>query len=115
MSCSTHKQKLTLAEEKPVRITNNELEYELIILDVGFNNFLNTIAKPRGFYGLTRLENRNRYFVSIYNNRVSNSLQFGNTYGPHIYYQNHISYGYEVNYLLYNYFLFFQKKYKQKL
>ncbi|MGO2102488.1 MAG: DUF6146 family protein, partial [Psychroflexus halocasei] len=30
-------------------------------------------------------------------------------------YQPHIDYGYEVNYMLYHYFLFFEQKYNQKL
>ena len=30
-------------------------------------------------------------------------------------YQAHIDYGYEVNYKLYNYFIYFQIQYKQRL
>ena len=36
-------------------------------------------------------------------------------YEMQIDYQNNINYGYEVNYILYNYFVYFQQKYKQKL
>ncbi len=102
-------------KEKPVRIANDSLEYELIVFDIGFNQFLNSQARPRGYYGINYLENRNIFFVTEYNFRASNPVQFSAIYGPRIDYQNHIHYGYEVNYLLYNYFLFFQKKYRQRL
>jgi len=32
--------------EGAVRIANDSLEYEIIIFDVGFETYLNTIAKP---------------------------------------------------------------------
>lgn len=99
-----------------VRIANDSLEYEVIITDPGFNLYLNSIARPRGYYGLTFLENRNLFFVSEYNRRVLEPFRYNpNLYEMRIDYQLNIHYGYEVNYLLYNYFLFFQKEYRQKL
>ena len=55
-------------------------------------------------------------YVSEWNNRV---LQ-PNRYNPRLYemridYSPGIDYGYEVNYLLYNYFIFFQINNKQQL
>ena len=115
-ACSGYKKTNTVKpEEKPVRIANDELKYELIVFDNGFNRFLNSIAQPRGFISLNQLETRNKILASNYNARVNNVNQFGDIYGPRIEYQSHIHYGYEVNYLLYNYFLFFQNKYNQKL
>ncbi|MCY1453149.1 hypothetical protein D9M71_701230 [compost metagenome] len=43
-----------------------------------------------------------------------------NRYDPNLYemtidYQPQIHYGYEVNYLIYNYMIYFQNTYKQKL
>lgn len=102
-------------KEKPVRIANDSLEYELIVFDIGFNLFLNSSAKPRGFYGINFLENKNIFFTTQYNFRAINPTQFSSIYGPPIDYKNNIHYGYEVNYLLYNYFLFFQQKYRQRL
>ncbi|WP_010521776.1 DUF6146 family protein [Aquimarina agarivorans] len=101
--------------EKKVRIANDSLEYELIVFDIGFNRFLNTQARPRGYFGINFLETKNYFFVTQYNIRANNPVQFGDIYGPVIDYQNQIHYGYEVNYLLYNYFLFFQRKYRQRL
>ena len=34
--------------------------YEVIIIDGGFNSWLNSVAQPRGFYSESFLENRNR-------------------------------------------------------
>lgn len=99
-----------------VRIANDSLEYEIIIIDPGFNLFLNSVAKPRNYYSIGFLENKNRFLVAEYNRRVLEPFRFNpNLYEMRIDYQNNIHYGYEVNYLLYNYFLFFQKEYRQKL
>ena len=103
-------------EEKPVVIANDSLEYEIIIIDIGFNTFLNSIAQPEGFYSQNYLEARNRVWVLEWNNRVRNPLQFNsNIYENNIDYQSNIDYGYEVNYKLFNYFLFAQRKYKMSL
>lgn len=118
-SCGTPKKTVTTAkdqQEKPVRIANDSLEYEIIIMDIGFNNYLNSIAKPMSFYSQEYLETRNRIYVTEWNMRAANSLQ----YDPSIYeniidYQPHINYGLEVNYKLFNYFQFAQRKYKMRL
>lgn len=98
-----------------VRIANDSLEYEILIIEPGFNQWLAT-QRPRGFYEQFWLENRNIFLVTTYNNRVLNSSQFDpNLYLLPIDYQSNIDYGYEVNYLLFNWFEFFQQRYKQKL
>jgi hypothetical protein len=98
-----------------IRIANDSLEYELIILEVGFNGWLAT-QRPRGFYSQTFLENRNRIFVTEYNNRVIEPSRFNTQLYPfRIDYDLRTDYGYEVNYLLYHYFLFFQQRFNQKL
>jgi hypothetical protein len=96
-----------------LRIANDSLEYEIIIMDIGFNNWLVT-QPPQGYYGQSFLEGRNRLFVTEYNRRVQNFQLFDpNLYQQEINYEFDIDYGYEVNYLLYNYFVFFQQKYNQ--
>ncbi|MFT5750876.1 MAG: hypothetical protein ACI828_002423 [Flavobacteriales bacterium] len=98
-----------------LRIANDSLEYEIIIIEPGFNTWL-VGQRPRGFYEQFWLENRNIFLVNEYNNRVLNSTQYDpNIYQLQIDYQRTIDYGYEVNYLLYNWLEFFQKQYKQKL
>lgn len=105
-----------LAVNDTVRIANDSLEYEVIIIDPGFNTWLNSRAKPRNFYGLTFLETKNYFWVSEYNRRVLEPQRYNpNLYEMRIDYQSKIRYGYEVNYLIYNYFLYFQNEYRQKL
>ncbi|MFK5982452.1 MAG: DUF6146 family protein [Flavobacteriaceae bacterium] len=96
-----------------IRIANDELEYEIIIFETGFESWLAT-QPPKGHYGINYLENKNRLFVVEYNNRVQQD-RTRQLYEQEINYDPYLHYGLEVNYLLFNYFKFFQQKYKQKL
>jgi len=121
-SCKTSYKKTTtsiednLKAQDTVRIANDELEYEILIIEPGFNFWLASIAKPEGYYSQSFLEGRNQLFVSEWNNRVLQPQR----YDPRLYelsidYNPSIDYGYEVNYKLYNYFIYFQLHYKQQL
>jgi hypothetical protein len=115
---SADEKKLFDAKEggEEVRIANDSVEYEIIIIDPGFNVWVNSIARPRGYYDQTFLENRNQLFVTEYNARVIQPNRFSpNLYEWQINYDRFTDYGYEVNYLLYNYFIYFQRKYNQRL
>ncbi|WGH74998.1 DUF6146 family protein [Tenacibaculum tangerinum] len=104
------------SKEPPVVIANDSLEYEIIIIDPGFTMYLNSIARPEGFYSQQYLENRNRLYVTTWNYRAQNPLQFNaNIYENVIDYNPNIDYGYEVNYKLFNYFEFAQRKYRMNL
>ncbi|MBJ6367626.1 DUF6146 family protein [Snuella sedimenti] len=99
-----------------VRIANDKLEYEIIIIEPGFNFWLASRAKPEGYYSQQFMENRNMFYVNEWNRRVLNPMRYNpNLYEMQIDYQNHIDYGYDVNYKLYNYFIYFQLTYKQRL
>lgn len=103
-------------EEDIVRIENDELEYEIIIIEPGFNAWLNSIARPEGYYSQNYLETRNTQWVLAWNQRVMQPFQFDpNLYQLQIDYQPQIDYGYEVNYKLFNYFIYFQQTYNQRL
>lgn len=120
--CSSSKQvnqkkELTSTNEKQdtIRIVNEELEYEIIILDVGFDSWLVT-QKPMSYYSNQTLRVKNIFYVSEWNQRVSQPFRYNSDlYQQTIDYNPNIDYGLEVNYLLYQYFQFFQKKYKQRL
>ncbi|MFY9241895.1 MAG: DUF6146 family protein [Polaribacter sp.] len=106
----------TEEKEDPVVIANDSLEYEIIIIDPGFTYYLNAIAQPVGFYNQEYLESRNKAWVITWNQRFLNPSQFDhNIYENMIDYQQNIDYGYDVNYKLFNYFLFAQKKYRMSL
>lgn len=99
-----------------VRIANDEIEYEVIIIDPGFSSFLYGQARPRGYYSESFLEQRNRLYVMEWNSRVLQPTRYDpNLYEMQIDYDSRIHYGYEVNYLIYNYFIYFQIHYKQQL
>ena len=99
-----------------VRIANDSLEYEVIIIDNGFSTWLASMALPRNYYSLSYLENKNNLYVTEWNNRVLQPQRYSpNLYEMRIDYQPTIHYGYEVNYLIYNYMIYFQNTYKQKL
>ncbi len=115
-ACSSSKVENKLPKEEPVVIANDSLEYEIIIIDIGFNQFLNTIAQPMNFHSQKYLEARNRDYVLAWNSRVMNPAVFdSNIYANIIDYEPTVDYGLEVNYKLFNYFLFAQRKYNIRL
>lgn len=97
-----------------IRIANDELEYEIIVIDPGFNSWMLTNARPRGHYSQSYLETRNQTWVIEWNRRASRPSG-ANTYLMPIDYTGGIDYGYEVNYLLFNYLTYFQIKNNIKL
>lgn len=113
---SSNKKTIANSKEIPVVIKNDSLEYEIIIIDAGFNTYLNTVAKPVGYYSQNYLENKNRFYVTNWNYRASNPTQFNpNIYENIIDYDSNVNYGYDVNYKLFNYFEFAQQKYRMRL
>jgi hypothetical protein len=104
------------ADNDTVSISSDETDYEIIIIEPGFNGWLVSTARQRGYYSQGWLEARNAILVQQWNLR---NLQPFN-YDPSLYelridYDTRTDYGYEVNYKLYNYFVYFQLKYKQQL
>lgn len=88
-----------------VKIVNEELEYEIIIIDPGFNSWFLSYARPRNFHSQNYLEARNRDWVIGWNNAF---IQGNRLIEMSIDYNNRIDYGYEVNYMLFNYLTYFQ-------
>jgi hypothetical protein len=93
-----------------IRISNKELDYEIIIYDPGFKAWLLSNARPRGYYSQSYLEARNRIWVLEWNLRANLPLQYRNLYEMRIDYDSNTNFGYEVNYLLFNYLVYFQQK-----
>lgn len=110
ISCSTSKQtKLDTSTTKndTIRIANDALEYEILIFDPGFSSWLASKARPRNYYSKSYLEARNEVWVTNWNINV-NSNRNNRLFEMSINYDNTIDYGYEVNYLLFNYLTYFQ-------
>jgi len=92
-----------------IRIASDKLEYDIVIM-------LISTARPRSYYSQQFLESRNRIFVMEWNQRVLQPSRFNSSlYEQQIDYRANVDYGYEVNYQLYYYFVYFQRTYNQKL
>ena len=124
VGCNTSKTASSKTDERlenlktndTVKIANEEAEYEIIIIEPGFNFWLASRAQPRGFYSQQFMENRNWLYVMEWNQRVLHPQRYRtDLYELRIDYQQDIDYGYEVNYMLYNYFIYFQLTYNQRL
>ena len=110
---SENSEKLT---SDTIHISNPDLEYDVIIIDAGFTSWFNSYAKPKGFYSQSYLETRNKFWILEWNNRARNSIQNNsNLYEMEINYDNTTNYGYNVNYMIYNYLVYFQLTNKQQL
>lgn len=102
-------------ENDTVRISNDSLEYEIIIIEPGFAYFLNSIARPEGYYSQSYLESKNRFLVADYNQRVQQPFRYDpDIYMQQINYNPQIDYGYEVNYKLYYWFVYLSRQYNQR-
>ena len=125
-SCSSTKKSVSVSEDEQavfnetaadtVKIADAESDYEIFIIEPGFYTWLKSIARPEGYYSQHFLENRNELLVLEWNRRVILPTQ----YDPQLYlweinYDPSIDYGYDVNYKLYNYFVYFQRKYGERL
>jgi len=96
------------------KIDSDSTEYDIIISDTGYESFLAT-QKPMNFYSQKYYENWNRYYVLDWNDKVRNSIyhssKYQNVFDMYIDYDPSTNYGMEVNYKLYYYFMFVQKRY----
>jgi len=121
-SCNSSKsvidtnQEAEIPEEDIVRISSDALEYEIIIIEPGFNSWLLSTARPEGYYSQSYMESKNSILVQEWNARVSQPIKYNpDLYQLQIDYRPGINYGYELNYKLYNYFIYFQLTYNQRL
>lgn len=98
-----------------ISIKNDSLNYEIVIIEFGFDEWMK-LQKPSGYYTKGYLVRSNKIMLTEYNSRVlDRERNSAELYPEPIEYNFFVDYGYEVNYLLYHYFLFFQEKYRQKL
>ena len=118
-SCASTSKKIVTQDskhqEEAIRIANDSLEYEIIIMDIGFETYLNSIAKPMNFHSQSYYELKNKFYVTEWNIRANNPRRYNpSIYENQINYDFNIDYGLEVNYKLYNYFKFVEYKYQQR-
>lgn len=110
LSCATKKNTAfdpNNSKNDTIRIANEALEYEVLIIDPGFNGWLASYAKPRNYHSQNYMEQRNRVWITQWNQNAI-SGQRRELFEMTINYDSTIDYGYEVNYLIYNYLTYFQ-------
>ncbi|HAB27812.1 MAG TPA: hypothetical protein DCE27_08825, partial [Xanthomarina gelatinilytica] len=64
METPSNKEEVAIAANDTVSIANNDLEYEILIIEPGFNLWLETRARPRGYYEQDFMETRNKQYVA---------------------------------------------------
>ena len=114
----SNEEKIAFEQQKgdTIQIISDKTEYEIIIIEPGYDFWLESIAKPEGYYSQSFLENRNSLYVIEWNQRVLQPQRYSSDlYEMQVDYSPNTDYGYEVNYKLYNYFIYFQRKYNQRL
>lgn len=114
-SANTDKTNLDQSKMDTIKIENEKLDYQIIIMDIGFDAWLST-QRPETYYEQSYLEIKNKFYVTQWNQRVMSPTHFNpNLYQQLIDYDHKIDYGLEVNYKLFMYFQFFQFKYRERL
>lgn len=104
---------------KPVRYGQNmildrgeEDEYEIHIIDSGFDRWFSTHARPMNFHSQEYYESMNYRYVTAWNEKVAtHGFRPNSPFQQRIDYQPHIDYGPEVNYKLYYYFKYVEAIY----
>ncbi len=95
--------------EKDTIPEQDSIEYELIVIDPGYETFLAT-QKPASFFTQVYYETWNYRYVIEWNMRHDNPIAYGDMYETKIDYDPKTDYGLDLNYRLYYYFRFFEEK-----
>ncbi|MBL6450015.1 hypothetical protein JMN32_27120 [Fulvivirga sp. 29W222] len=89
----------------------NQDEYELTIIDPGFDRWFSVNRKPVNYHTLSFYEQQNARYVRAWNEKVGQQGHYNTVNYPfenRINYDSSIDYGLELNYMLYNYFQYIE-------
>lgn len=111
--CASQKSVEGKAPETRVSALEQEdsTQYELVVLDPGFDTFLATLTYGKDYYSDAYYQSWNIRYVQEWNYRCQNPLRYGSFFDTEIPYNPQLNYGLEFNYRLYHYFLFIEKQY----
>jgi len=87
-----------------------EQEYELLILDPGFDRWFARNSKPMSFYEQSYLENWNRQLAQQWNTKLGTSRRWDCAPQTYLDYDPRIDYGKELNYKLFYYFRYMHER-----
>ena len=110
-SCASQKTGKTVTISNETGNQEDSVTYELTIMDPEFESWMITNSRPLWYHSQSYLESWNRMYVTAWNSKVTSGSgsRFFETY---IDYQNHIDYGLELNYQLFYYFQFVERRLK---
>lgn len=99
-------------EDSTSIIINSEdsVEYELLVFDSRFESYLATVPHSKNFYSNEYYRNWNIQYCSEWNRRHENPFKYGDIYETKINYDPSVDYGIDLNFKLYYYFQYFEKK-----
>ncbi|UII31568.1 DUF6146 family protein [Fulvivirga ulvae] len=92
----------------------NDDEYELTIIDSGYDRWFSINRRPINYHTLSFYEQQNARYVRAWNEKVSQQGRYNTINYPfenRINYDPSIDYGLELNYQLYNYFRYIEDTY----
>lgn len=93
-----------------IAINNGDEEYELTIIDTGFQTWFASYAKPINYYSESYYESQNRRYVTSWNELYQKTGGAG-PFGNYVDYRFTEDYGLELNYELFWYFKYIETQY----
>lgn len=118
IGCNSTRQASAIKQsKKELKINpNKEGEYEITVLDPGYEFFLKSKAYPINYFSKNYLASRNRRLVSNWNERYSQPQIYNpNIYEVYIDYNPSINYGLEFEWKLFNFFMFVEAQTGEKI
>jgi hypothetical protein len=100
-------------DAKPDSVTiapGDSTEYELIVLDVGFNSWFISNRKPIWYYDKEYYHIKNTFFTTTWNIRVLDNMH-REPYDFEIDFDQKIDYGLDVEWQLFWYYKYLEQKY----
>lgn len=95
-------------DDVEIKINDDSVEYQIIIIDPGFDFWLKSQGKPMNYYTQKYYESWNYKYVQEWNARYSSGRNT-DIIESFVDYQRGVDYGLELNYRLYFYFQYFEK------
>jgi hypothetical protein len=94
------------------KIAKDSTEYDLIIFDIGFDSWFAINDNESQKRSLSYYEHKNQFYVIAWNDLYTRNIP---SIDCRIEYESTVRYGFDLNYKLYMYFKYFEKKNKIKL
>ena len=87
---------------------SDSTEYEMIVMDPGFENWFTVNSKPDWYHSQSYYENWNRQYTHAWNAKI-NTFPHGHLLSTPINYEDNIDYGLEINHKLFYYFQYVER------